>query len=131
MQLNRSYNIRVKDSVINPNMISLRGINEGLYKKTSADSKPLYKVWLYLEGDDLIFVKKAKYILHSSFKKPIHVVERSASNQNCSLVIWTWGLFNVKVEIEDINGRKFNLEHYMSYGSEIESKKINWKEANK
>lgn len=46
-------------------------------------------------------------------------VVRTPSNPACALQIWTWGLFNVLVEIEDKSGNRHKLEHWTSYSRDI------------
>ncbi|WP_299133668.1 pYEATS domain-containing protein [uncultured Tenacibaculum sp.] len=123
----KTYDIKVRDSIFSPNK---KGGNKELiahYKKnTSRSSKTLYKVYLFIEGKDLPFIKKVKYTLHKTFRNPVKTIERKSDNTNCSLVIWTWGLFNIKVELEDINGEIIHMNHYLNYGSEVKTKGVNW-----
>ena len=121
------YDIKVKDSIFSPNQ---KGLNNNLiahYKKNiSRNRKTLYKVYIYIEGKDLPFIKKVTYTLHKTFRSPVKTIQRKSDNTNCSIVIWTWGLFNVKVELEDINGEKIYMNHYLKYGSEIKSEGVRW-----
>lgn len=125
----RTYDIQVKDSVINPNVPLKKGGYNAFYKETGkAKANNLYKVHIFLAGNDLAFVKQATYVLHETFANPIQTIERTLSNQNCMLTIWTWGIFTVKVEIEDTQGNKMRLEHRLEYGREITAKRseLNW-----
>jgi len=119
-----TYSIQLRDSVLNPNKPATKAQTcIAHYRKTgSANSQLLYQVWLYLEGKDLPFVDRVKYVLHDSFRNPVQVVERTTLNQNCSLAIWTWGIFWVKAEVEDVRGRVIKLDHYLTYGKQIENK---------
>lgn len=119
-----SYNVAVNDSVKNPYTTETPK-----YKKEESNSKDLtyYKVWVYLDGPDLAFIKRVKYTLHHTFRNRERIVERSPSNPKCALAIWTWGVFTIKAEIEDIGGRVFEVEHYLTYGEEIaKDKSLNW-----
>ena len=131
MYAKQQYNICVKDSLFAPNATGLRkrvkSPPHAHYKRPTSDKRALYKVWIYLTGKDTLFVKRVKYTLHSSFKTPVSVVERAPSNPNCSLAIWTWGLFKIKVEIELVSSIKMNLEHQLSYDSSLADKTISWK----
>ncbi len=129
----KTYNLDVKDSIFDPNCTDEKQKYIAHFKKhalskkdESKKDKTFYKVWLYLEGPDLPFVKSVKYYLHKSFPNPVKMVERKASNSNCALVLWTWGFFTVKVEIEDMKGRVITMEHYLNYGNELKSDKIAW-----
>lgn len=114
-------NIVIKDSLLDPNGQSLKS---KAYFKSPKEGRELYKVHIYLEGRDLPFVKEVKYILHKSFRNPVVKVPRTLDNQNCMLTIWTWGIFTVKAEIEDVNGQILRLEHYLNYGDQINQPEI-------
>lgn len=119
-----TYDIKIKDSVTNPNVyLTGKDSRTAYYKQIpGSDTQMLYKVWLYLDGRDLPFVKSVKYILHNSFKNPVKIVERTSLNQNCAFAIWTWGIFLVKAELEDVKGRIVKIEHYLTYGNQIKNK---------
>lgn len=119
-----TYNITVRDSIFKPGL-RIKGL-ESVAHYRKKNKTFFYKVHLFLEGKDLPFIKKATYYLHKTFKNQVRTIERSPENFNCELVLWTWGIFTVKVELEDIKGRKIMLEHYLSYGDEIEKKGIKW-----
>lgn len=78
-----------------------------------------YRVRLFMDGPGLPFVKRVRYGLHSTFPNPNRMVERTVENPNCGLVIWTWGIFTVDVTVEDKQGNTFNIQHPLSYGSEL------------
>ena len=123
----RSYNLYVKDSLFDPNNPSAVKEKQAAYKKrVDLKAKMLYKVWVYLEGRDLPFVESVRYHLHPSFRNPQYVVEKNLSNPNFSLVLWTWGVFNVKVEITLISGETVILDHYLTYGEEMNVDDIKW-----
>ncbi len=125
----RTYDIQVMDSVINPNVPLRKGGYNAYYRESGrSNARKLYKVHIFLTGNDLAFVKEATYVLHETFANPVQTIERTMSNQNCMLTIWTWGIFTVRVEIEDNRGNRMRLEHRLTYGREIEEKRseINW-----
>ena len=125
--MQRSYNIQVIDSILKPGPRTKGGTPQATYKKAAKGGRNLYLVHIYLEGPDLAFVKRATYTLHKTFRNPVQVIERSAKNQNCMLSLWTWGIFTVKVEIEDLKGNVIQLDHYLNYGAEIQNNKnISW-----
>ena len=106
-------NLEVRDSVYPPGTAEAKI----LYDKSTDTAR--YKVWLYLDGPDLPYVKSATYRLHPTFPDPVRTVARTPSNPNCVLEIWTWGMFNVQVEIEDKTGARYSFEHWMSYSRDI------------
>ena len=117
--MDAQYNIEVKDTVFDPNTPTN---NPNTPRKVHVREQPgssLYKVWLYLTGYDLPYIQQATYILHPTFPEPIRKVPRNLSNPNCQLVIWTWGLFEVKVTIEDKSNRTFELKHQLTYDKEL------------
>ena len=88
----------------------------------NADSDtPLYRVFLYLDGDDLPFVKEATYHLHPTFQAPIQTVRRSIGNPKCKLQIWTWGLFVVQVVVLDSRGGQTTLQLELRYDEEFDA----------
>jgi len=120
----KTYNLKVKDTLL----FSTETENEPIafYKKFSESEKTLYKVRISIDGKDLPFVKRVKYTLHKTFRNPVKTIERSSKNPDCGFYIWTWGIFKIKVEIEDINGRIIELYHNLNYGNEIKNSKISW-----
>lgn len=107
---------------------------KALYKKYPVpDSKLLYKVWIYLDGKDIPFVQSVHYHLHPSFRNPQNFIDKSLSNPNFALVIWTWGVFNVRAEVKLISGETLLLNHFLTYANEIisdeEGSIINWEAA--
>ena len=80
---------------------------------------PLYKVWVYLDGRDLPFVESVTYTLHSTFPDPVRKVERTVANPKCALIIWTWGIFEVKASVRNKQGRRYDLRHRLTYDLEL------------
>lgn len=105
--------LAVRDSVHEP------GKPMGAIVYDKAGGRARYKVWVYLEGPDLPYVKTATYHLHPTFPNPVRTVARRLANPNCALEIWTWGLFELTVEVEDKNGRVHRLVHDMGYAGEL------------
>ena len=97
------------------------------FRPTQDENQPLYKVWLYLDGPSLPFVKQVKYILHPTFADPERVVPRSIANPNCELVIWTWGIFTVRAEVEDKQGNHISLELYLTYGQQLQDANVEFR----
>ena len=127
MMRKRTYEIEVKDSIFNPREASDTEDLVAHYKRApSRNDKTHYKVYLYLEGKDLPFIRRVKYVLHRTFRNNVKIIERTTINPNCMLVLWTWGIFTVKVEIEDINGNVISIDHYLTYGDEINKEGVEW-----
>lgn len=106
--------VGVFDSVVKPGSSPRAAIVKDLDAE-----QLLYRVRIFIDGPGLPFVKRVRYGLHSTFPNPNRVVERTAENPNCELVIWTWGIFNVDVSIEDKQGNVFSIQHPLTYGSEL------------
>ena len=111
--------VQIKDTVFDPDPT-------GSVKKVMIKEKggiTYYKVFLYLEGEDVSLVESVTYILHRTFSNPIRTVRRTPSNPNCQLVVWTWGVFTVRVKIIDKRGLTFQLSHPLTYEDELPSSK--------
>jgi transcription initiation factor IIF auxiliary subunit len=109
----------VRDSVFNPNLSPSE--KRKVHVSRDADGRPLYKVWLYLEGRDVISLKKVTYTLHESFAQPVQTVRRSPTNPNFQLIIWTWGVFPVVVQMVHRRGYVYELVHRLNYVEELPS----------
>ncbi|GAB5398869.1 MAG: hypothetical protein Aureis2KO_04540 [Aureisphaera sp.] len=115
----KTYNLRVKDSLDDFDE-SIDSEQVVYYRETASGGKKLYKVRIFLEGRDLPYVKQVKYTLHSTFgKNRVKIIERRPSNLDCGLLIWTWGIFTVHVEIEDVKGRVTEVDHYLTFGNQL------------
>jgi len=109
-------NVQVKDTVFDPN---LSGSAAKKVHVREEEGTTIYKVWLYLEGDDLPLVESVTYHLHNTFHNPNRTVKQTPSNPNCQLVIWTWGIFSVRATIIDKRGLTFEVSHYLTYDKEL------------
>jgi transcription initiation factor IIF auxiliary subunit len=117
--MRKQFDIKVKDSLIDPQATTSRSAQ---YK--DRDKRPLYRVWLYLEGTDLPYVQSVMYKLHPTFPNPLLTIERTVSNPMCKTAIWTWGIFTVEATILTKTGETIAVSHRLTYGSEIEQKDI-------
>jgi len=108
--------LQVKDTVFEPGSPP-----EVVYYQDEDDNanRRLYKVWIFLEGMDLPYVASVTYQLHPTFPNPNRTVRRTVTNCNCQLIIWTWGLFKIKVAVKDKNGRIHEFVHDMKYDAEL------------
>jgi transcription initiation factor IIF auxiliary subunit len=110
----RALQVALRDSVHRPN--APRG---AIVYDEALPERPRYRVWIYLEGPDLPYVRSATYTLHPTFADPVRTVERTSSNPNCALDIWTWGLFEVVAEIADKSGGRHLLRHRLRYDEDL------------
>lgn len=117
-------NIQMQDTVFDPAGNQNDIIN---YYKIPDKPSTLYKVWIFLEGQDIYYVDWVEYELHETFKDRFRTVERSISNPNCSLVIWTWGVFNIKAKIYLKSGDLIYAEHYLTYDRYLKRKNVKFK----
>lgn len=111
MEVLTDKNIRVIDTLFDPNSSEK---NEIQYYK-GADNLLRYKVWIFLDGKDTRNVDYVIYRLHSNFSDPVRRVNRTITNHNCELVIWTWGTFELGIEIVLRTGEKISASHQMSF----------------
>lgn len=116
--LQTELNLNIVDTVFDPN-----SSNKVVYYKLIGNRQN-YKVRLKIEGEDLPYIKYVTYELHQTFSKPIHTIWRTASNPNCELVIWTWGLFDVRIKIKKKTGEVQELLHPLKYDMQIHEKGV-------
>lgn len=114
--------IKLVDTVFDPNT----GSKEIHYSKQG--SQTLYKVWLRLDGPELPYVRGVTYKLHPTFNNPERFVARTPSNPNCTLSIWTWGIFDVEAEIMTKDGERQIVVHPLRYDRELRKEGIQFKE---
>lgn len=110
-------NVQIKDTVFDPS--SSRSAQTVSVREKEGTT--FYKVFLYLEGEDLPYVESVTYTLHETFRNPNRTVRRTPSNPNCQLIIWTWGVFNVKATIVDKRDLTFEISHHLAYDKELPS----------
>jgi hypothetical protein len=115
--MEQQLNLEVRDSVYDPALPPSAA--RKIAYSPRGQNKTSYKVWLYLAGNDLPFVRRVTYRLHPTFPNPVINVSRSIQNPSCQLIIWTWGVFVVNVTVETKTGARFNLQHTLSYDREI------------
>ena len=111
-----SVSVEVKDSVLDPD--STERIAP---VRNPKGEKPLYRVFLYLDGPGLPYVNAVTYVLHPTFKEPTRQVYRSPANPRCKLEMWTWGLFQVQAIVTDREGNMFTLSHELQYDKEFKA----------
>ncbi len=109
----RQIDIQVRDSLFRPphrRKDEKAGYREG--------DPPKYRVFIFLDGPDLPYVRSVKYHLHRTFPRPVREVKRTASNPHCMLKIWTWGVCAVRAVIRDRKGETFEVVHPLSWERE-------------
>jgi hypothetical protein len=110
-------NLEVKDSVFDPN----QRLSEPKVHVRQKDGKQYCQVWIYLEGGDLPYVNQVTYVLHEDITPPIQTVERTPSNPNCAVAIWTLGSFLVKARIIDKKGFSYQVDYSLTYEKQLPS----------
>jgi transcription initiation factor IIF auxiliary subunit len=112
-----SVDISIRDSLFDPS--SDPASTERVVTVRKGD-RPLYKVWIYLDGRDLPYFDRVTYQLHPTFPNPVHTVRRTISNPRCQIVIWTWGIFTVRGTVYDKQGRTYTLSHRLEYSRQLQ-----------
>ncbi len=115
----KQLNIVIRDTIFDPSLPA----DQAKVHVREKDGKKHYKVWIYLEGNDLPYVESVNYTLHETFKEPVRSVLRSHSNPNCTLVIWTWGVFLVQATIFDKQGFTYLVSHQLTYDKQFPTDK--------
>ena len=119
-----SLDVEINDSALEPN-----GENKVIeHRKLRGGKRQHYRVFLYLTGADLPFVKEVSYRLHPTFKQQVRTVRRTLSNPNCQLVIWTWGLFSVRARIVTKDRRVHERTHQLSYDRDFDREDVSFVE---
>ena len=111
-----SYDLRVVDSAIEVDEAGRQFVH---FEPQRPGRRTRYKVTIRLEGMDLPYVAAVTYRLHRSFKDRTHRVDRTILNPDCSLTIWTWGLFAVRVIIHLKSGHQIPVDHDLHYDEAI------------
>ena len=111
--------VEVRDSVFDPD-----SNDRTVPVRRQAGRRPLYRVFLYLDGQDLPFVDTVTYQLHSTFAEPDRKVSRSLTNPRCKLEIWTWGVFRVRATVADRKGRSRMMYHDLRYDEQFSGENI-------
>ena len=115
--IGNQLNIQVKDTLFDPNVPS--DIERKVHVRREENDTFYYKVWIYLEGNDLPYVDYVTFTLDTTFPDPVRVISRSPSNPNCQLVIWTWKIFTLKAVITDKRGYSYEVEQRLTYDKEM------------
>ena len=115
--IGNQLDIQVKDTVLDPNVPFDTARKVHVRKQEGGTF--YYKVWIYIEGNDLPYVDYVTLTLDETFPDRVRTVNRSPSNPNCQLVIWTWGLFTVNAVITDKKGNSYEVQHRLSYDREL------------
>jgi len=117
-------NVEVRDSIFDPDSADRTAL-----VRNSKSDKPVYRVFLYLEGSGLPYISAVTYILHPTFKDPTRQVFRTPSNPRCKLEVWTWGLFRVQAIISNREGAMATLSHDLQYSKEFQSPDVKFSAA--
>lgn len=111
--------IEVKDSVLDPDS----NVRTAQVRNPNG-SRPLYRIFLYLDGLRLYNVKAVTYVLHPTFKEPTRQVYRTPDNPRCKLEVWTWGLFRIQAIVTDREGNMLTISHDLQYNKEFSASDV-------
>ena len=111
--------VEVKDSVLDPDS----NLRIAPVRNPKSD-KPLYRVFLYLDGPGLYQVRAVTYVLHRTFAEPTRQIYRTPDNPRCKLELWTWGLFRVQAIVTDQDGNMVTLTHDLQYNKEFKAPNV-------
>jgi len=111
-----SFDLSARDSVLDPYDSS---DDRPVFVRVRVGQKPRYRVHIYLEGPSLPYVERVTYILHPSFRNRERVRQRSMTNPNAKLTIWTWGVFSLQAWVEDRWGAVYEFHYSLTYGQEV------------
>ena len=110
-------NIIIVDTPINP---FDQNEQRNIVERRVRNGKTQFKIWLYLNGDDLPYVRRVKYVLHSSYKQPEFIISKLPSNPNCLFSFWAWGTFIVKAVVEDKSKKLYYFEHRLMFDKRLQ-----------
>ena len=113
----RDLNIWIADTPFDP-----KGRERVVYYR-SKNERRYYKIFIFLTGPDVPFVKRVTYTLHP-FQVQHNSVQRSLSNPNCKLAVWVWGKFEVLASVEDKKGNIYKMSHYLNFDSYFDPEKF-------
>lgn len=113
MTVGPDFDVRIADYPFNP-----RESGRHLVRVQKTGSRPLYYVYIRLEGPDVPLVRDVTYWLHPSVSPPETTVPRTSANSDCMLQLWLWGTFETRGVVNDIKGRRFELpSHILEFDS--------------
>lgn len=120
------FQVAVRDYPFDPRSVPRAGEPRIVRRrKTGAGARPLYYIYIRLEGPDLPLVKAATYFFHPTVSPPRAFVERTDSNPDCMFQLWLWGTFEVRATVIDIRGRSLELSpHYLQFDSYFEKERF-------
>ena len=79
----------------------------------------LYRVYIYIAGNNLPYIAEVTYHLHKTFKNRNIRIKRTLDNPNCVISTWTWGLYEVQATVIDKRGGRYQLRHQLSWDKEL------------
>jgi len=87
------------------------------YRKFKKGGYDHYYVRLFITGHDVEEVLLAEYELHPTFSNPLRTT--CNPNDGFSVYIWTWGEFEVGVNVHIKNGKKLSFVYDLSYSNSL------------
>jgi len=83
--------------------------------------KSLYRVRIWLEGEDLTIVSGVRYCFPPKSKVESQHVVRRATNARCSTFVWVEGPLAMEAEVELKDGTIFTATHSLRFNREFDS----------
>jgi transcription initiation factor IIF auxiliary subunit len=102
------------------------GENQKVVARRRRADAVLYRVYIFLRGRDLPFVRHVTYHLHPTVTPPVQRVVRSETVPDCRLVLWLWGTFEVQGVIEDTKGRHYRRQHFLQFDRFFDDPNLVW-----
>ena len=93
-----------------------------LVKKLNEAGRQHFRVRIFLEGPDIDQVDRVVYTLHPTFPNPRREI---STRPRFELIIWTWGIFSLDVEIYAKSGQVDHRAVMLDYSAEIETARRN------
>ncbi|MBC2596270.1 hypothetical protein H5P28_18530 [Ruficoccus amylovorans] len=105
--------IRMMDSVL------YRNGKESVALFCRGRKKALYRVRLWLDGEDLPQLARVCYRFPTGAGLPDIPMPRTVENVRCETHIWTGELLEIVAELTLKDGRSYHLRHELAYGQEL------------
>ncbi|MCB9592787.1 MAG: hypothetical protein H6719_08645 [Sandaracinaceae bacterium] len=116
--MRRRVELAMQDSALDPDRPDDRRIE---HRRFTPKGRMHYRVFLYLVGPDLPFVRDVVYELHPTFAQRTRRVRRTLENPSCKLEIWTWGTFEIRATVHTKDAGAVTLTHDMRYPGDFDA----------
>ncbi len=89
-----------------------------VYYTKDTEGHQVFKIRVYITGQDLDQIKSVKYSLHQTFEKPEHVSTDPSSN--FEMIIWSWGRFVMPITVTTIDGNEYEYMYPFTFRAQLE-----------